>query len=283
MTTDIIARAPIAPLCAQPSLRAEQVSQLVLGEGAELLETSNDWRRVRTYADAYEGWVHSGYLAEVDRLEAEDWQRDATGWSLGATLQIGDHRVRLPLRARVALDHDAVLESMREQREQMARAARSDSLTGLANRTHFLERLRLALGARSLVVEARAKAPERWALEHFAGAPYTWGGVTPWGVDCSGLVQTTFAARELRLPRDSSQQIECGVHVSLDDARPGDLLFFRGDAGRSIAHVAFVGEADTLVHSTVACGGVLQESWLPGARAASLRERLVAVRRLEPR
>src|SRR5216117_2086183 len=93
VTTDIIARAPIAPLCAQPSLRAEQVSQLVLGEGAELLETSNDWRRVRTYADAYEGWVHSGYLAEVDRLEAEDWQRDATGWSLGATLQIGDHRV----------------------------------------------------------------------------------------------------------------------------------------------------------------------------------------------
>jgi len=47
--------------------------------------------------------------------------------------------------------------------------------------------------------------------------------------------------------------------------------------------VAFAGEADTLVHSTIACGGMVQEPWLPGSRAASLRERLVAVRRLEER
>jgi len=47
--------------------------------------------------------------------------------------------------------------------------------------------------------------------------------------------------------------------------------------------VAFAGEADTLVHSTLSCGGMLVEPWLPGTRAASLRERLVAVRRLEER
>jgi gamma-D-glutamyl-L-lysine dipeptidyl-peptidase len=262
VTTDVIARAPLAPLCAEPSLRAEQVSQLVLGEGAELIETSGDWRRVRTYADAYEGWVHCGYLAEVDRPEAEAWQRDATGWSIGATLRVGDNRVRLPLRARVALDHDAV------RLPDGRRGHLTDGAIPVAS---------------ALASEARAKAPERWALEHFAGAPYLWGGVTPWGVDCSGLVQTIFAARGLSLPRDSSQQIECGLPVSIDEPRPGDLLFFRGDAGRSITHVAFVGEADTLVHSTIACGGVVQESWLPGARAALLRGRLVAVRRLEER
>jgi hypothetical protein len=47
--------------------------------------------------------------------------------------------------------------------------------------------------------------------------------------------------------------------------------------------VAFAGEADTLVHSTLACGGMLVESWLPGTRAGALRQRLVAVRRLEER
>ena len=71
--------------------------------------------------------------------------------------------------------------------------------------------------------------------------------------------------------------------MPLEEARPGDLLFFRGEAGSRITHVAFAGEADTLVHSTLACGGMLVESWLPGSRATVLRERLVAVRRMEDR
>jgi nucleoside-diphosphate-sugar epimerase len=50
-----------------------------------------------------------------------------------------------------------------------------------------------------------------------------------------------------------------------------------------ITHVAFAAEGDTLVHSAVACGGVVSESWLSGSRAGSLRERLVAVRRMEER
>ena len=129
---------------------------------------------------------------------------------------------------------------------------------------------------------ARAKAPERWAIEHFAGSPYQWGGVTPCGVDCSGVVQTTFLARGVVLPRDSDQQALCGSPVELDRVRAGDLLFFRGNDTK-ITHVAFAGEADTLVHSTIAVGGMIQEAWLPGSRAASLRERLVAARRLEER
>jgi gamma-D-glutamyl-L-lysine dipeptidyl-peptidase len=105
--------------------------------------------------------------------------------------------------------------------------------------------------------------------------------VTPWGVDCSGLIQTTFAARGVTLPRDSAQQVSCGVSVAVDDIRPGDLLFFAGESGSGITHVAFAGDADTLVHSTLACGGTLIEPWLPGTRAGTLRQRLVAVRRME--
>jgi cell wall-associated NlpC family hydrolase len=96
-------------------------------------------------------------------------------------------------------------------------------------------------------------------------------------------VQTAFAARGTTLPRDAALQVECGAVVELAAAAAGDLLFFRGESGDRITHVAFAAEGSALIHSTVACGGVLREPWLPGSRAAALRDRLVAVRRLEAR
>jgi gamma-D-glutamyl-L-lysine dipeptidyl-peptidase len=260
--TIVIAQAALAPLLAQPSIRAEQGSQLVLGEMAVVLERSGDWRKVCTQFDDYSGWMHAGYLLEVEDPVGEDWNAAATGWSEGAILRTGTAQLPLPLRARVVMTQDGV---------RLPDGRRARLLSG-------------TIRERSDVVSAsRGKAPERWAMEYFLGSPYQWGGVTPWGVDCSGLVQTTFAARGTVLPRDSSQQVRCGSPVSLSAIQPGDLLFFRSETGTAITHVAFAAEGDTLVHSTLACGGALSEPWLPGHRAAALRERLVAARRLEDR
>jgi gamma-D-glutamyl-L-lysine dipeptidyl-peptidase len=260
--TSLIASAAVAPVLSQPGVRAEQVTQLVLGETAALFEAQGDWRRVCTHADGYDGWIHSGYLIEVEDQAAEEWRSRARGWSEGATVRFGGAAIPLPLRARVGLDGDSVA---------LPDGRRGRVVNGCVR------------DLAEVINIARAKAPERWALEYFFGSPYEWGGVTPWGVDCSGLVQTTFAARGITLPRDSAQQIFHGAAVSLDAVRPGDLLFFKGESSSGITHVAFAGEADTLVHSTLACGGMLVEPWLPGSRAARLRERLVAVRRLEDR
>ena len=84
-------------------------------------------------------------------------------------------------------------------------------------------------------------------------------------------------------PGTRSLQSRLGAAVEPDAVQAGDLLFFRGETGSAITHVAFAGDASTLIHSTVACGGVLSESWLPGTRAAILRERLEVIRRLEDR
>ena len=260
--TSVISTAAIAPVFSQAGVRTEQVTQLVLGETAALLERSGDWRRVCTHADGYDGWIHSGYLTEIEDNAAEEWRSRAQGWSEGAVVRIGGGGLRLPLRARVTLEGDVV---------GLPDGRRGRVVTGCVREMA------------EVVSAARAKAPERWAFEYFFGTPYEWGGVTPWGADCSGLVQTTFSARGVTLPRDSAQQVFHGAAVSLDAIRPGDLLFFKGESSNAITHVAFAGETDTLVHSTLACGGMLAESWLPGSRAARLRERLVAVRRLEDR
>ena len=257
-----IARAAIAPVLAEPRIRAEQVTQLVLGETATITDQNGEWRRICTHTDGYDGWTHCGYLCEVSDQQGTEWRERATAWSEGATIGIGQVRQPLPLRARVELRAETV--SLPDGRRGRVVGGNVRTFDELAQ-------------------SARAKAPERWALEYFAGSPYEWGGVTPWGVDCSGLVQTTFAVRGVGLPRDSAQQVFHGSAVSFEAMQPGDLLFFCGETTSNITHVAFAAEADTLIHSTVACGGTLVEPWLPGTRAGTLRQRLVAVRRLEDR
>ncbi|MCZ6826876.1 MAG: C40 family peptidase [Gammaproteobacteria bacterium] len=68
------------------------------------------------------------------------------------------------------------------------------------------------------------------------GVPYVYGGRTPKGFDCSGLVYYSYQQAGLKVPRTSREQFKAARHVSLSDAQPGDLLFFRG--GRRISHVA---------------------------------------------
>ncbi|MFD5161459.1 NlpC/P60 family protein [Streptomyces hawaiiensis] len=62
------------------------------------------------------------------------------------------------------------------------------------------------------------------------GRPYVWGANGPTGFDCSGLMQWSYAQAGVSLPRTSQAQRYAGRQVPLSEARPGDLVVYRGDA-----------------------------------------------------
>ena len=76
--------------------------------------------------------------------------------------------------------------------------------------------------------------------QKYIGVPYLWGGTDPSkGLDCSGFTQLVYGNLGIDLPRTSSQQATAGRPVaSLNDARPGDLVFFDYSTGRAgVDHV----------------------------------------------
>ena len=252
----------LAPLYGSPDHRAELISEAPLGHVLEVLEERTPFVRVRG-EDGYAGWVHRGHLSTAEAVVGP-WREEAHASSLGAVLSVdGRSRLLTPLGARLALDNDG---SVRLPDGRIAQVASG----------------RVAAD-QDLHEESHALSPAEWAGVFFAGAAYRWGGVTPWGVDCSGLVQVTFRFRGVSLPRDSGLQAAAGTPVHARDVRydfqAGDLLFF----GDPVTHVAIADGSGYVVHASAAAGGVCRSPLSGGsAEAQGLREMFRAARRVQP-
>ena len=258
-----VVTAAVAPLLREPRITADRVSEALHGESLALLERRDGvWLRVRA-GDGYHAWTHAGYVATGSSDWAEDWGTRAAGRSLGAEVRLEDQRFRLVVGSRVVLRHD--------DRVEIADGRMGGLAAGLVRRNAELR------------AEARLIAAPEWASRWFSGAPYLWGGRSEWGVDCSGLVQATYAARGVTLPRDSDQQSLAGREVPIDAAgaryEAGDILCFAD--GQRVSHVALWAGAGRIVHSALSRGGVGSDDLFADTPAARrLKDFLVAVRRL---
>jgi len=86
------------------------------------------------------------------------------------------------------------------------------------------------------------------------GVPYKWGGSTPQGFDCSGLVQYAYSNAGRRLPRTAAAQMDASAPLTLERAEAGDLLFFRD--GSRTSHVAIYLGQGRFVHAPRTGGAV---------------------------
>jgi gamma-D-glutamyl-L-lysine dipeptidyl-peptidase len=244
----------------QPSYASEVATQGILGEQVGIVDEQAGFTRI-VQEDGYQSWVSSDQLA---------YGQPATG----RELMVISHGLRI----RLEPDHQA--ETVRDavigcrltrsgEEDGWYRLTLPDGLTGWAEKHHFGDFA--PFSAEAITALARA----------FLGYPYCWGGRTPKGFDCSGLVQTIFRLHGLLLPRDSWQQHQ--QHYLGDDhrlARPGDLLFF-GKTPERVTHVGIALGEERFIHAS---GWVRRNSLRPDEADFSPhhRQTFISVNRYRP-
>jgi hypothetical protein len=219
------------PLRSQPSHRAEQVSQILLGERMEVLQIQADgWAQVITEWDQYLGWVKEG---QIQKILYKDYKKPLRSLSASTT-----DFIELP-EGKFLLSPGSSLFQMKRKSFPW----RSDY--------HFK--------GKKIVLADVVPGPKmiECVAKLFLGTPYVWGGRSIAGIDCSGFTQMVYKMMNVRIPRDAYQQAEVGETIGfLQEAMCGDLAFFDNEEGR-ITHVGILLDSHNIIHATETSGCVV--------------------------
>jgi len=205
-----------------PSEKGEVVSQALFAEKIVVLEKKGDWSLVQT-PEGYRGWGYNLSLVEayhpthrVCRSFAHVYQNPSIKLGPVCTLPFG---------VSVQLIDDAEWLQVRFPRGE----------TCFMQRGNLSEPKTLSKG--ELVTLSR----------QFLHVPYTWGGRSSFGFDCSGFIQMLYTQMGVLLPRDACEQILDLKKTEKPEA--GDLIFW-GAHGGKVQHVGMYLEGDQFIHTS---------------------------------
>jgi len=214
---------PVANMYSRPSEDADVVSQAIYGANVTLLEQKEGWAHIRTFDD-YTGWMPLAMLRPGEAYAARG--RVAEVKSLFA------HIYREPDVTRhapvITVPFETKLEVIPEPpgQQRWAQVRLPDDRQG------WVQQADVAYDVKPITI------PEMLELsKKFLGLPYTWGGTSSYGYDCSGFAQMLCRRRGINMPRDAQPQAEWSgaVPVKREDLAPGDLLYF-GSSEKHITH-----------------------------------------------
>lgn len=251
-------------LWSHPQYGSERVNQLLFHDLVEMGAVRKGFARVRK-EDGYKGWADRRFLVPVSKAE---YVKRKTG----KRVMVVAGQTRL-----YGTDGSPAEPFILYYGTRLLPVGRKSGL--IAIRTVGESSVYVKPGAIEPILGRKGKAVTGSRLvaeaKRFLGVPYLWGGLSPLGFDCSGLVQAVGARFGLTLPRDTRDQIKAGRKIPLSEIRPGDLLFFD-------RHVGFAVSGGRLIHASMGGSGVRINSLRKGEPACreDLAESLKQARRV---
>jgi len=222
---------PVIDMREEPSSASKVASQTIFSENVKVQEESDDWSCIIT-PDGYSGWVLSKSLINL----SQPYHSSITTARLRAHVYgIMDteygHIKSLP--------YGTKLKSLDSTNSRWIKIALPDGLEcyiqkgDVANETPLLSKEDLIPFS-----------------QKFLGLPYTWGGRSSFGYDCSGFVQMLYSHMGIHLQRDARQQILDSRFrvIDLSELEPGDLIFF-GRSPQKITHVGMAIGEGQFIHA----------------------------------
>jgi len=217
----------VAPLRKKPDDRSEMVSQILFGEQVKIIrKKGKNWLLIECLWDSYQAWIDPKQLLRLTQKDSE----------------------------RLLEDVHYALETV----QAVLSDQRSQSILLGSNLPSF-DGISFKFPKRKFVYYGQVIGPQKTEISReifikiirkFLYAPYLWGGRSPFGIDCSGYTQIVLKLCGIQIPRDASQQVNCGELVSfVEEARLGDLAFFENKESK-ITHVGIVLDDQMIIHAS---------------------------------
>ncbi len=255
----------IADLRAKPEFHSERKSQLLFNEPVTIGKYQNGYCRV-IQPDGYFGWVRENAVRTLSETKLKSYLLTLKYRVKSKTAKINNSNNATTFLPEFLFYGTKVSNLRRQDNYSVSKDSDANSF--------ILSKSNMGILESSKVIKPLAIIKE---AKRFLGVPYLWGGISPFGFDCSGFVRTIFRTFNFELPRDSKDQYKIGQKITYKNIKPADLLFFKG-------HVALALGEDKFIHASLGESSVAINSLNPNKNnyRKDLFETYLGARRVLP-